>query len=104
MLPDESVSSNSAGGSLGSNLKLEDDDWALLTPGAVGDTIISRHSILGVASAGGLEGAGGTGLPGILGGGGFTAILVDWKLCMGSASKNSCAIMNGVLFDSRLCQ
>lgn len=103
MVPEESVSSNSAGGSLGSNRKLDEDDWASLAPGAVGDTIISRHSILWVASAGGSAAAGGAGLPGILGGGGFTATLVDWKLCMGRASKNSCAIMNGVLFDSRSC-
>lgn len=67
-----------------------------MTPGGVGDTIISRHSIVSLVFSDCGWGAE-VGEEDFGRGGGAGA---DWKLWMGRASKNSWAIMKGILSDS----
>lgn len=88
-MEEERTSWNSGGGD-----EDEDEDEV----GGVMETIISRHSMVGVgvdAVVSGWDGDDGKGFEVADAGAG-----ADWKVWMGRASKNSWATMKGVLSDS----
>lgn len=105
MVEEERTSWNSGGGStFVVEVEVEDEDEA----GGVMETIISRHSMVGVSVDAVVSGRedgeddGGDGEDGDdevfeAAGAGAGA---DWKVWMGRASKNSWATMKGVLSDS----